>query len=83
MLKVNDYDLAIKSYDKALELDPNFYNAYYNKACLFSLKSDELNAIYNLEKSIKGDLKYIELAKTDSDFNNIRNMKEFKELLKN
>lgn len=83
LIKVNDYDLAIKSCDKALELDTNFYNAYYNKACCFSLMSDELNAIYNLEKAIKGDLKYIELAKTDSDFNNIRNMKEFKELLKN
>jgi len=83
LIKVNDYDLAIKSCDKALEVDPNFYNAYYNKACSFSLKSDDLNAISNLEKAIKGDIKYIELAKTDSDFNNIRNMKEFKELLKN
>lgn len=83
LIKLGENDLAIESCDKALELEPNFYNAYYNKSCAFSLKNDAVKARNNLQRAIKGDPKYKELARTDSDFENIRNMKEFKELLKN
>ncbi|TES97722.1 MAG: tetratricopeptide repeat protein [Promethearchaeota archaeon] len=83
LIKLGNYNLAIESCDKALELDSNFYNAYYNKSCAFSLKNNAVKAINYLQRAINGDIKYKEIARTDSDFENIRNMKEFKELLKN
>ncbi len=83
LIKLGENDLAIESCDKALELDPNFSNAYYNKSCAFSLKNDAVKAGNNLQRAIKGDSKYKELARTDTDFDNIRNKKEFKKLLKN
>lgn len=83
LIKLGKYNLAIESCDKALDLDSNFYNAYYNKSCAFSLKDDAVKAINNLQRAINGDIKYKEFARTDSDFENIRNMKEFKEFLKN
>jgi len=81
LIKLGKHDLAMKSCDKALVIDPNFYNAYYNKACAFSLKKDEIQSIINLQKAINGEPKYKELAKTDSDFDNIRESKEFQKLI--
>lgn len=81
LIQLGDYDMAIINCDRSLELDSNFYNAYYNKACAFSLKNDKLQAVDNLSGAINGDSKYKELAKTDSDFDKIRNSNEFKELI--
>jgi len=81
LIKIRKYNLAIESCDKALELDPNFHNAYYNKACAFSLNNRVERAQNNLRIAINGEPKYKELAKSDSDFDNIRESKEFQKLL--
>lgn len=81
LIKLGKYNLAIESCDKALELDPNFHNAYYNKACAFSLNNRVENAQNNLRIAINGEPKYKELSKSDSDFDNIRESKEFQKLL--
>jgi tetratricopeptide (TPR) repeat protein len=76
------YEEAIASYDKTLERNLKNDNAFYNKACFYALKSDLEEAIANLSQAIAlSPDKCRELAKTDSDFDAIRDTEEFKALV--
>jgi len=68
----------LKRYEEAIEC---FGKAWYNKAVLESLRDNKEKSINFLKKAIGLDKKYIEMAKTDEDFDNTRNSKEFKELI--
>lgn len=58
------------------------HQAYYNKACSYGLQGNVDQAIQNLEKAIKlAPNKYKKLAKTDTDFNKVRNDKKFQQLI--
>lgn len=72
---------AIKCYNKALEIDPKYPFPIYNKACFESLRNNKQESIKLLKKAIKLDDSIIERAKSDSDFDNIRDSDEFKELI--
>ncbi|MBD2249297.1 tetratricopeptide repeat protein [Nostoc sp. FACHB-888] len=76
-----NYTQAIADYNQALKLQPNDANAYYNKACAYSLKKEVKAAIENLQRAIDLDAKYREYALTDSDFDNIRQDKQFRVLV--
>ena len=54
---------------------------YYNLCCVYSLMGDKANALLSLKKSF--DAGYFAYAhmQADSDLNNIRNEKEFKDLI--
>ncbi|ELS03868.1 tetratricopeptide repeat protein, partial [Xenococcus sp. PCC 7305] len=75
------YQEAIASYDKALELNPDKDKAWYNKACAYSLQNNVDLAIENLTQAINLNPEYREMAKTDSDFDNIREKPNFKSLI--
>lgn len=75
------YDKALEFYDKALEIDINDSNVLYNKACIESLRDNKIKSIKLLKRAIELDKNYIELAKKDEDFKNIRGSKEFEELV--
>ena len=78
-----NYEEAISSYDKAVEFKPDFHEAWYNKACSYSLQGNIEQAIENLKTAISLNLdKYREMAKTDSDFDAIREDERFQELIK-
>jgi len=49
--------------------------------CLESKRNNREKSVEFLKKAIDLDKKYLGMAKTDEDFDNIRNSKEFKELL--
>ena len=53
----------------------------YNMAYLESLKNNKVKALELLLKVSKIDINYIERASKDKRFDNIRNLKEFKELI--
>jgi len=74
---------AIAAYDTALSIRPDYHEAYYNKACSYALSLQLDNAVTFLEKAIilDGINKYIETAKTDSDFDAIRDRPEFQSLI--
>ena len=71
------YQEAIESYDKAIEFKPDDASTWYNKACCYSLVGNVELAIEYLQKAMQLDSKYIEMAKTDSDFDNIRSDQRF------
>jgi tetratricopeptide (TPR) repeat protein len=72
---------AIKSYDKALEIKSDSANAWYNRAYAYGDLGDVDKAIENLQTAINLDAKYREMAKTDADFDSIRNDTRFQALL--
>jgi tetratricopeptide (TPR) repeat protein len=75
------YEEAISSYDKSLEFLPDCADAFYNKACCYGLQRKIDEAIKHLEQAIDLNPKHRETAKTDSDFDSIRNDDRFQALI--
>ena len=78
-----EYEQAIASYDRALEINSNDANTYYNKAVCYGLQNNVELAIENLQRAINLDVKYQDMAKTDQDFEQIRGDERFQRLLVN
>jgi len=79
--KLERYDEALADFNRSLELRPDDSGTLYNLACLFSLWGKTDDALTYLEKAIDKDKKYREKAKTDKDFDNIRDDPRFKKLI--
>lgn len=61
---INDYPRAIEDYNKAIELDNNFAEAYFNRGMAQILHSNRADACYDLQKSMElGYLKATEKMK--------------------
>ena len=75
------YEEALADFNRALELQPDHLATFYNLVYLFLLQGKPDEAKDYLEKAIAGDEKYREMAKTDEDFNNIREDPRFKKLV--
>jgi tetratricopeptide (TPR) repeat protein len=71
------YEVALIAYEKAIELKPDYADAWFNKACLYALKGDKQNALENLSKAIELDVKNKEMAKRDEDFKNLWDDEDF------
>ncbi len=56
-------------------------SSYYNKACIESLRNNKAEAFDFLKRAIDLDEEYRNKAKTDKDFNNIREEDEFRLLI--
>ncbi|MHA2001214.1 MAG: tetratricopeptide repeat protein [Promethearchaeota archaeon] len=82
-IALEKYDNAMECLNKVLEIDPDYGGAWYNKACLESLRDNQEKAVEFLKKAIDLDKKYIGMAKTDEDFDNLKDLQEFKELIEN
>ncbi|MGL5034607.1 MAG: TPR end-of-group domain-containing protein [Microcystaceae cyanobacterium] len=72
---------AIASHDQALKIKPDYAMTYFNKACAYALQENIPLAIENLTQAINLDSKYLEMAKTDTDFDEIRKDSRFIDLL--
>ncbi|MBD2242749.1 tetratricopeptide repeat protein [Nostoc sp. FACHB-888] len=72
---------AIASYDQALNFKPDKDEAWYNKACCYGLQGSINLAIENLQQAINLNPEYREMAKTDADFDNIREYQQFQDLI--
>ncbi|MDJ0798513.1 MAG: tetratricopeptide repeat protein [Calothrix sp. MO_167.B12] len=72
---------AISSYDKAVAIKPDKHEAWYNRACAYSCLGDIDTAIENLQTAVNLNPKYQEMAKTDSDFDAIRDDERFVALM--
>lgn len=88
LYKKKDYLSAIKNFRVAIEKDSNYVLAYYNLACCLSIiyndeKIDSSDIIFALEKTFDLVPKRSIKARKDSDFDNVRNLSWFKNLMKN
>ncbi|MBA7519650.1 Beta-barrel assembly-enhancing protease [subsurface metagenome] len=79
--KKKRYDDALADFNRSIEIKPDNAGPLYDLACLFSLQRKTDDALTCLKKAIEGDNKYREMAKTDKDFDNIRDDPRFKKLI--
>ena len=79
--EMGKYGEALADYDRNLALRPDYPSTLYNLACLFSLWEKKDDALAYLEKAIASDEKYREMARTDSDLDNVRDDPRFKKLV--
>ncbi len=68
-----EHDRAIKCHQKALAIKPDYGSTWFNLACACSLTGNARLAVEHLARAIELDGGYREKAKTDSDFDPIRN----------
>ncbi|GIW21266.1 MAG: hypothetical protein KatS3mg068_0273 [Candidatus Sericytochromatia bacterium] len=81
-IKSGKLDKALFEFEKIININPNYSTAYYNIACVYSLKNDKYKALKFLEQSIKMESSLKEVARTDTDFDNIKDDIKFKQLIK-
>jgi tetratricopeptide (TPR) repeat protein len=72
------YEDAIASYDEALGIKPDYASAIFNKACCYALQNQIDPALDCLQQSIALDPQWKEKAKTDTDFDLIRESDRFR-----
>ncbi len=78
-----EYTKALEYFQKSIEINNKYWQAYYNKACTYSLLWQKTEAIQTLKQALEIDNKtFKEKAKKDSDFDSIKNEEEFINLVK-
>ncbi|MBW4691158.1 MAG: tetratricopeptide repeat protein [Lyngbya sp. HA4199-MV5] len=78
---LQQYAAAIASHDKALVLKLGLDGASYSKACSCGSQGEVELAVKHLREAINLNADYREKAKTDSDFDAIREDERFRQLL--
>ena len=78
---LKDYSAALADYARAIELDPTDSSPVYGTACVFALQHDVGQACTWLGRAIQMSSENIEMARTDTDFDSIRDTPEFQALL--
>ncbi|HEY9662109.1 MAG TPA: tetratricopeptide repeat protein, partial [Allocoleopsis sp.] len=67
--------------NKAIELNSNYEIAWYNRACDYALLGDRKQAIENLRRAIELNPENREWAKTETDFDSVREDEQFRSLV--
>jgi tetratricopeptide (TPR) repeat protein len=80
---LGQYPEAIQCFDQAVIIKPDLQQAWYNKACYCALVKNVDLAIENLQQAIKLNSEYKKFARTDSDFDAIREDERFQRLIAN
>ncbi len=75
------FDEAEQEYSLARDLEPDHPAPYYNLACLASLRGDGDRAVALLQTAIVLDVRYLEEARDDRDFDAIRETDAFQKLV--
>jgi tetratricopeptide (TPR) repeat protein len=76
-----EYDKAITMLSATLEEFPDDPAVLYNLACAESMAGKPEDALAHLARSVEQGERYLELARTDTDFDPIRAEPEFERLL--
>jgi tetratricopeptide (TPR) repeat protein len=76
-----DYKKSIAAYEKVLEFRFGYpFTAVYNIACAQALMGDKEQALKSLEKSLDMGFRDLNLVRTDTDFDSLRNDPRYKKL---
>jgi len=80
LAKLGQYDEAMVSAKKGIELMPGHPVGIYNRACIYSLKGDKDNALTDLKKAIDTMPQLKQHARSDEDFKSLWDDEEFKKI---
>ena len=75
------YEEAIASYDMAIKIASDESNSHYGKACCYGLQGNVKGAVEALHQAITLNPECQEAAKTEADFDRIRNDNRFQVLV--
>jgi tetratricopeptide (TPR) repeat protein len=74
------YAQALDAVEKAIESDPTYGMAWYNKACFLSLLNQVPESLESLKRSIEIDVKNARKSIRDKDFANVKIEEGFKRI---
>ncbi|PKN39080.1 MAG: hypothetical protein CVU62_02460 [Deltaproteobacteria bacterium HGW-Deltaproteobacteria-2] len=80
-LKGNDLEV-LNLLKKVVAIDPNRIDSYYNIACIYAKRKQINDSILWLTKAVDKGFNDGGLLQTDHDFDNIKNTKDYKAILK-
>ena len=75
--RLREFEQALQMFGKARSIDTLDATAFYNEACIYALLSRNAEAIHSLQKAIELDASLREHAREDSDFDKIRTLPAF------
>ena len=78
---MKNFTAALADYAHAIELGAKNSSPVYNAACVHALQNEVEQSCIWLRRAIDMDKKYVEMARTDTDFDPIRETAEFKALM--
>ena len=78
-----DYREAIKSFERAIIIEPKYYEALYNLACCLAMTNSKEKAIMNLSKACNLSPECAAWAKDDMEFESMRDDPEFLNIVEN
>ncbi len=81
LLELGQYDQALDSFEENLKLSSGQPGAWYGKARCHAHKQQANEAIAALQSAMQIDPSYIEGARTDSDFDPVRDNPDFRALI--
>lgn len=76
----SQFDNALEWYNKALEIE-DYVWTYYGIASIYGRRGDVSNTVEYLKNAVDIDSAVKEEARTESDFDPVRNSREFRELI--
>lgn len=79
--RMQQHELALSTFHKALSVDPKDATARYNEACVLSIMGRSNEALDSLKAAISLDSRLQEIASHDKDFENIRKNAQFQSLV--
>ena len=79
--RVGKVELAAEAYEQALKHHPKEGLLHYNLACYRSLMNQSKEALRALDKALKIDNQFRELARHEEDFAFIRDLPQFQKVL--
>lgn len=65
-LQKEEYALALKEFNKAIEVDPNFVRAYYNRGQVYYLTEKKDSALNEFQKALEIDLNFIRASSVNA-----------------
>lgn len=80
-MKRKNYKWAVIRFNDALALQPNYVDAHYNLACLYSQKKDFARSFQYLKSAVELNPEARKWAKKDSDLRELRRFPDFNNLL--
>lgn len=79
--QAKNYKIATEYFAKAIKINPESKNNYYNASCAASLANNKQKSLKWLEIAIDYGFDNLDHINLDSDLDNIRNEKKFKQII--